>query len=137
MTDGELAPRRRQNAAMARSLFDVIDVPFEQTSELERQVIATFAFGMVYAAGQTQQLSPPQVHALSICVLMDAFGYSDHQASDFTAHLIAVSADEGQQPVMNAIIHRGIDGHQQWQSGNTERLKANLTDVLERVRASE
>jgi hypothetical protein len=92
---------------------------------------------MVFAAGQTQQLSPPQVHALSISVLIDSFRYSDHQAADFTGHLIEVASDASRQPVMNAIIHRGIDGHQQWQAGNTDGLRANLTDVLERVRASE
>jgi hypothetical protein len=132
-----LAPDRRENADMALSLFDSIGVPFEQTTELERQVVATFAFGMVFAAGQAQQLSPPQVHALSVCVLIDAFGYSDHQAADFANHLIAVSSDATLQPVMNAIIHRGIDGHRQWQSKDSEGLRSNLTDVVNRVRASE
>jgi len=31
---------------------------------------------------------------------------------------------------MNAIIHRGIDGHLQWVKGAESGLRANLTDVL-------
>ena len=137
MTDDHLVPIRRDNASMAQSLFDVIGVPFEQTTELERQVVATFAFGMVFAVGQIRHLSPPEVHALSICVLVDTFRYADHQASDFTTDLIEIAADESRQPLMNAIIHRGIDGHRQWQAGNPDGLRANLTDVLERVHSSE
>jgi hypothetical protein len=122
---------------MARSLFDVIALPFEKTTELERQVVATFAFGMLFAAGQIRRFSPPEVHALSICCLTDVFLYTSQQAVDFASHLTDVSANEAAQPVRNAIIHRGIDGHHDWSTGNTARLRDNLADVLNRVQAAE
>ncbi len=121
---------RTDVAAMAEELFKSIEVPFEKTSELERQVLSTFAFGMIFAFGKSKGMAPPVVHALVIACLMDSFHYADHQASEFSASLIAIASDRSRNPTMNAIIHRGIDGHRQWEQKKLGELKANLVGVL-------
>jgi hypothetical protein len=133
MTD--LRTIRAQIADMGQQLFVTIDIPFEKTSELQRQLLAAFAFGMVFAVGQTEKLTPPEVHALALSALMDVFHYSDHQAAAFAQQLISVSSDKRVHPTMHAVIHRGIDGHYQWQQNQTEALRTNIRGVFDAVKA--
>jgi len=114
---------------MAAKTIELVGIPFETTSELQRQVIASFVFGMTYCEGQSESLSPPETHALVLTVLLDVFKYSDHQATAFAKELIDSSGADGNSTI-NAIIHRGIDGHAQWKKGHYPELKANLAEVL-------
>jgi hypothetical protein len=130
-----LVPVRREIADMADQLFDVVGIPFEQTSELQRQLLAVFAFGMIFAIGQLGRLTAPEVHALVLCCLMDVFRYADHQAAAFAEELIAAASHQNHHSTKNAIIHRGIDGHRQWQQGQTDNLRANIAEIFRAVGA--
>ena len=127
----DIAELCTQNADMASGLFSVVGVPLAQTSELQRQLLGAFAFGMVFTVGQLQKLSPPQVHTLAIALLQDSFDYSLKQAADFADLLIRASADESAHPTIHAVIHRGIDGHHQWQQQQTDTLRANIQQVFQ------
>lgn len=94
----------------SNKLFEVLGMKFEGTSELERQVIAAFCFGALNAIIQRDELSQAQAHALTVAFLINEFKYSEKQAVDFAEDLIRATNKE-HHPVMNAIIHRGIDGH--------------------------
>lgn len=126
----DLVPIRHEVAAMAGELFEVAGVPFEQTSELQRQILATFAFGMIFAMAQIRRLPPADVHALAICCLMDVFKYADHQAGEFSADLISNASSRDPNDTHRAIIHRGIDGHYQWQQKQTDQLHANIDSIF-------
>jgi hypothetical protein len=128
--ESHLAPVRAEIDAMANELFGVIGVPFEQTSELQRQVLAAFAFGMIFAEGNLKGLRPPEVHALVILCLTDVFKYAAHQAAPFGADLISAASTNSRNRTTNAIIHRGIDGHRQWQQKDLDGLKANIEGIL-------
>jgi hypothetical protein len=133
----DLKAVRQDVRVMAESLFDVLALPFAETTERERQVIAAFAFGMVFAEGQRRQLTPPETHAVAIGLLMDVFKYADHQAADFSADLIATASNPSRHKVTNAIIHRGIDGHMQWERDDIDALTSNVADVLARVQGGQ
>ena len=120
---------------MASELFGVVGIPFEQTSELQRQIMASFAFGMIFAVGQIKRLSPPDVHALAICCLVDVFKYADHQARTFSSDLIAHASSRDPNDTHKAIIHRGIDGHRQWQQKQTDQLKVNIEGIFKALGA--
>ena len=125
---------RGEIAAMCADLFTTCGIPFAQTTEAQRQLLAAFSFGMIFAIGQIQKLSPPEVHALALTALMDAFRYADHQAASFAGLLISASSDKSVHPVFNAVVHRGIDGHYQWQERHTEDLRKNIQEVFDSVR---
>lgn len=129
----DLKAIRADNARMLSDVSTAIDRPIESTTEDERQLLATFGFGMVYAAGQTHALSPPEVHALLIAVLQDFFKYSDQQAVAFAEMLIQAASDRAEYPLWNAIIHHGIDGHAQWHSGDIDGLRKNFSTIYDRV----
>ena len=121
---------------MADELIAAVGIPFEQTSELQRQILASFAFGMIFAVGQIKRLSPPDVHAMVICCLTDTFKYSGAQAAAFSADLIQQSSSKDPKNTHRAIIHRGIDGHRQWQLGATAQLKENVLGIFKSLRAA-
>jgi hypothetical protein len=126
----DLAVVRSECAKMTEHLFVVAELPFSKTSELQRQLLACFSFGMIYAEGQTLKLTPPEVHSLVICCLIDTFKYSDAQAAAFSEHLIQCASNSKLNATMTAIIHRGIDGHYQHLNKNLVQLKQNLDGVL-------
>jgi hypothetical protein len=122
----------RDVVTMATHLFDAVEIPFERTSEVQRQVLAAFAFGIVNAAGMKERLAPPEVHALAIVVLTRVFRYSPEQAAAFAQDLIKATSPQHHRTT-NAIIHRGIDGHMQWERRDLGELRMNVSDVLRRV----
>lgn len=131
----DLKPLRSEIASMADDLFGIVGIPFEQTTELQRQLLAAFGFGMVFAVGQIEKLSPPDVHALVITLLMDVFKYSAPQAGDFSKLLIDSSGGSG-DPTIHTIIHRGIDGHRQWQAKQVQELRRNIMEIFTATGAS-
>ena len=129
----DLAGSREQNASMVSSIFPVIGMKFEETSELERQLLAAFAFGMVYADGQIKGVAPIEVHGLAILMLLDVFNYNSEQAGAFSSLLIEAASDKSVHRVINAVIHRGIKGHYQWQQKQSSLLKRNIQEIFKEV----
>jgi hypothetical protein len=129
----DLEKFRELNSGMVNSLFQLIQVELEQTSELQRQLLAAFGFGMIYADGQIQGLSPVQVHGLAISMLQDVFNYSSEQAGEFSGFLVEVASDRSVHSTIHAIIHRGITGHSQWEQKKSSELKANIDEILKEV----
>ncbi|MED1665249.1 Imm48 family immunity protein [Brevibacillus laterosporus] len=118
---------------LSKKIFDLIAIKFEETTELERQVIAAFCFGAINVIVQRDDLSQPQAHALTIALLVNVFKYSENQAVSFADDLIKATRKE-HHPVMNTIIHRGIDGHYQYINNMDIELKKNITDVIKAIK---
>jgi len=49
---------------------------------------------MLFAMGQIKGLTPPQIHALTICCLSDVFKYSHAQAVAFSENLISSASSK-------------------------------------------
>lgn len=129
MSATPLLEHRKQVTAYGNELFRACGIEFTKTSEMQRQVCGAFLFGVTYAHGMSHHLPPPDVHALSICVLMDVLRYSDQQAGAFSSDLIRATS-AGPNDTMKAIIHRGIDGHRQLTSGEEDGLRENLFGIF-------
>lgn len=127
---------QRHVAKMGEQLLDVVGIPFAQTSELQRQILACFVFGMIFAEGQIRRLSPPDVHALVVCSLIKTFKYSAEQAGAFSTDLIQHSLSKDPNNTHKAIMHRGIDGHRQWQTGQSAQLKQNVLGIFKTLGAA-
>ncbi|WP_440111324.1 Imm48 family immunity protein [Paenibacillus sp. QZ-Y1] len=128
-----LAAAASELEQMVGKICELIGTPLEQTTELERQVMAAFGFGGVYSITHRDQLAESQAHALSIRMLIKPFNYSEQQAVDFADDLIRVASDREVHPVMNTIIHRGIDGHRQFNQEDDEGLARNIQEILTAV----
>ncbi|PAF30520.1 Imm48 family immunity protein [Paenibacillus sp. 7516] len=133
INDVILAAAASELEQMVDRICELIGTPLGQTTELERQVIAAFGFGAVYGITHRDQLGESQAHALSIRMLIKPFNYSEQQAVDFADDLIRVASDREAHPVMNTIIHRGIDGHRQFNQEDDEGLARNIQEILTAV----
>lgn len=118
---------------MVEQVCELIGTPLAETTELQRQVLAAFGFGAVYSITHRGRLAEPQAHALSIRMLIKPFNYSEQQAVDFADDLIRVASNEETHPVMNTIIHRGINGHIQFAQKDYEALARNIQEILAAV----
>jgi len=130
----DLKELRKQSAEMGEQLFSAVGIPFEETTELQRQLLASYSFGMLFVIGRLHKLTPPDVHALTIFVLLDVFKYSQHQAVAFAEDLIQSSSGRG-NPTTNAVIHRGIDGYRLFKARLMLELKSQIEDIFRIVGA--
>lgn len=105
-------------------------VIFEQTSELERQILAVYAFGMAEGMRQTEYLSLNimQVESGIIGMLNSVFQYSIRQAQDFTHIMITNLKSKDPENTYYAIIHRGLDGYYLWKD---EKKKTVINDIVQ------
>ncbi|MBB6020419.1 hypothetical protein HNR77_001480 [Paenibacillus sp. JGP012] len=131
--DAILAAAASELEQMVNQVCERIGTPLHETTELQRQVLAAFGFGAVYSITHRDRLTEPQAHALSIRMLIKPFNYSEQQAVDFVDDLIRVASNEETHPVMNTIIHRGINGHVQFVQEDHEALGRNIQEILDAV----
>lgn len=122
--------KREYNALMINDFFNIINVDLKKMTELERQLIAAFSFGMIYAEGFINKIKPETIEVLSIYMLQDSFDYQPEQSVSYTEILIKASIKRSFHSTINAVIHRGIDGHQQWKEDKKDLLKSNVIEIL-------
>jgi len=115
---------------MAVSLLEASGVDFDGATELEQALIGTFLFGMIQTHGMLHRLTPPEVHALALIVFKDSLHYTDAAAAQGVQECINATRPEYHR-TMNAILHRGVDGHKHYQDGDMDALGENLTSILD------
>ncbi|ENU80309.1 hypothetical protein F975_02065 [Acinetobacter sp. ANC 3789] len=121
---------RNENIRKINDFLMKISIVLSNTTELERQLLASFVFGVIYAGGRERGLNPSEIHALSILSLQDFFQYSPEQAYDFTGLLIEAASNKEEHKVMNAIIHCGIRGYDQWKIEDYPSLKKDIETIF-------
>jgi DNA-binding CsgD family transcriptional regulator len=82
---------------------------------------------MLTAHGMLHALSAREVRELALVAFELGFHYSPEAAVEATDACMA-AATPGHHDAMNAILHRGIDGHRQYLVG--EGLAENIRSVL-------
>mgnify|MGYP004505511423 FL=1 len=115
---------------MANDLFKILEINLEETSEMERQVIAAFLFGMINAYALDEKINPPKVHGTMIGILINEFKYSEKQACEFVQILINSSSRE-YHPTMYTIIHRGIKAYYDYKEAKEKEVYDNLTYIID------
>ncbi len=132
----DLKEMRTEISDAVTSLLVESGFPIESASDLLREVIGAFAFGMVFGFGNARGLQPPDVHALAVTTLMDSIGFESDQAGGLAQYLIDISGDKSIHPTLNVIIHRGIDGYSQWAGAGRRDAVKNLNEILAAVQES-
>ncbi len=126
----DLVPHREQLNKMTVSLLKASGVDFDGATQLEQALIGTFLFGMIQTHGMLHGLTPPEVHALALLVFKDSLHYTDAAAAQGVQECINATQPKYHR-TMNAILHRGVDGHKQYQDGDMDTLRENLNSILD------
>lgn len=129
-----MKPHREQLGSLAEDLLHAAEVDFDEGSQRQQAIIATFLFGMIQGHGMAAGLSPPEVHALVLAVYQDALHYTPEAAAEGAHNCIEAIGPAGHQTML-AIIHRGIDGHGQHAEGDLAGLGRNIRSLLEQLGA--
>lgn len=117
---------------MVTATFEMLDIRMEKMTEVERQIIAAFSFGMINGAALDAGTDSVTVQGTMVGVLIGKFGYSEKQAMDFMQLLIE-STNREFHPTMHAIIHRGLEGYHDYKVQKFNEVHENLADILDTV----
>ncbi|WP_413367389.1 Imm48 family immunity protein [Lysinibacillus sp. 3P01SB] len=117
---------------MVAAIFNMLDIYTEELTELERQIISAFSFGMINGAAMEEGADPMTVQGTMAGVLIRQFGYSENQAVDFMQQLIE-STNREFHPTMYVIIHRGLEGYYDYRDQQYSLVHENLTDIIDTI----
>lgn len=109
-----------------------INLPFEQTTELERQVLAVYFFGMSNGLMQHLKLknTPIEIAEMIRNNLVDVFHYSKEQAQQFLDNMISDLQSKDPRNTQYAIIHRGLDGYFAWEKGQKANVIKDVCQIM-------
>lgn len=108
------------------------DVSFDNTSELERQIISVYLFGLLDGIRQDKysDLTPLQVKKSISHILGSVLGYTLNQADDFTEDMINNLQSGDPQNTIYAIIHRGLDGYFIWIKNKNDEVVNDIYSIV-------
>jgi len=115
---------------LAADLLSAAEIDFDGSSPLQQALVATFLFGMLFADGKANSLSAGEIRELALVTFQNVLHYSPEAATVAIQQCIDATNPESHD-TMNAILHRGIDGHRQNATGDTNGLRQNLMTILE------
>jgi hypothetical protein len=131
----DMVNHRAQLNTMAEALLTTSGIEFDRASQLEQALVGTFYFGMLHAYGMSNHLEPPLVHALALATYEDSLHYTPAAAAEAVRHCVDAT-NPSNHLAMNAILHRGIDGHAQYIEDDLLGLARNINGVLQHYRAT-
>lgn len=109
-----------------------INLSFEKTTELERQVLAVYFFGMSNGLMQNLKLKNSQMEIAEMIKnnLVDVFNYSNEQAQQFLDSMISDLQSKNPQNTQYVIIHRGLEGYFAWEKGQKSNVIKDVCQII-------
>jgi hypothetical protein len=132
----------QQVQAIAQELMDLyskkVNTPFDKTSELERQILAVYLFGMADGLRQKEKLerTPLQIETDMTAVLMTIFRYSLPQAQEFVKGMISDLQSNDRNNTIYAIIHRGLDGYFAYCDGKKAEVVEDVSQIIKSLQTT-
>ena len=125
-----LTSHRAQMAKYGNDVLRICEVEFSTLSEADREICGAFFFGIAFVHGRLNGLTQTDIHTLVISVLQDVLRFNVERAGTFSLALIEATKPEN-DPRLNSIIHRGIDGHRQLTTGKSDSLQSNFVRLFQ------
>ncbi len=108
-------------------------ISFENISELERQILAVYFFGM--SDGLRQDLATNsnvnEIANIIINIMIKDFKYSKEQAEQFFDEMIDNLQSKNPSNTHYAIIHNGLDGYFKWQKNNKNEVINDICKIID------
>ena len=106
---------------------------FENITELERQILAVYFFGM--SDGLRQDLATNsnvnEIANIIINIMIKDFKYSKEQAEQFFDKMINNLQSNNPNNTHYAIIHNGLDGYFKWQKNNKNEVINDICKIID------
>lgn len=104
----------------------------ENISELERQVLSVYFFGMADALRQskTTDSNANEIALIIMNTLVNVFKYSKDQAEQFFDSMIENLQSKDPNNTQYVIIHRGVDGYFAWEKGEKINVIKDVCQIV-------
>lgn len=108
-------------------------VKIDLKDEMNRQILASYIFGVLNAKAIQESISPIDVQITMIRVGIEALGYSPEAATQMTQFVIDAT-DKNFHPTAYAIIHRGIEAFYLYSNEKYEQLKEDFDNIMASIK---
>ena len=113
---------------------DIIQlVKIDLKDEMNRQILASYIFGVLNAKAIQESISPIDVQVTMIRVGIEALGYSPEAATQMTQFVIDAT-DKNFHPTVCAIIHRGVEAFYLYSNEKYEQLKEDFDNIMASIK---
>ena len=113
---------------------DIIQlVKIDLKDEMNRQILASYIFGVLNAKAIQESISPIDVQVTMIRVGIEALGYSPEAATQMTQFVIDAT-DKNFHSTVYAIIHRGIEAFYLYSNEKYEQLKEDFDSIMTSIK---
>ena len=113
---------------------DIIQlVKIDLKDEMNRQILASYIFGVLNAKAIQESISPIDVQVTMIHVGIKALDYSPEAATQMTQFVIDAT-DKNFQSTVYAIIHRGIEAFYLYSNEKYEQLKEDFDNIMASIK---
>lgn len=104
----------------------------ENISELERQVLSVYFFGMADVLRQKTALgsNANEIALIIMNTLVNVFKYSKDQAEQFFDSMIENLQSKDPNNTQYVIIHRGVDGYFAWEKGEKINVIKDVCQIV-------
>lgn len=106
---------------------------YRALSELERQVLAVYGFGVADGIRQNKygRLSNKDINAGIINLYGSFFGYSENQSAELFDTIVDAIQDGDPKNTHMAIVHQGLEGYFMWEEDQREDVVENIHRIIE------
>ena len=113
---------------------DIIQlVKIDLKDEMNRQILASYIFGVLNAKAIQESISPIDVQVTMIRVGIEALGYSPEAATQMTQFVIDAT-DKNFHSTVYAIKHRGIEAFYLYSNEKYEQLKEDFDSIMTSIK---
>ena len=108
-------------------------VKIDLKDEMNRQILASYIFGVLNAKAIQESISPIDVQITMIHIGIKALGYSPEAATQMTQFVIDAT-DKNFHSTVYAIIHRGIEAFYLYSNEKYEQLKEDFDNIMASIK---
>ena len=121
----------RESLRIANDIIQLVKNDLKD--EMNRQILASYIFGVLNAKAIQESISPIDVQITMIHIGIKALGYSPEAATQMTQFVIDAT-DKYFQPTVYAIIHRGIEAFYLYSNEKYEQLKEDFYNIMASIK---
>lgn len=130
-------PVEKRVVREVRLLFDasfpLVDAKKLNRSEEARLAVICFALGAIHSYVKPEKLSPPQVHAITIRLIDESFGWPLEE----TVGVVGMAIDAVGNPHVRDVMKVGTETMGEWNAGQREEASRRLAELIEIVTDSD
>ena len=119
--------KQYESLRIANDIIQLVKIDLKD--EMNRQILASYIFGVLNAKAIQESIFPIVVQVTMIRVGIKALDYSPEAATQMTQFVIDVT-DKNFHPTVYAIIHRGIEAFYLYSNEKYEQLKEDFDNIM-------